>query len=49
LQREPLRLLLGVVDLREGVAELDAAGEVLEALDDRRIVVGRARERRQLD
>ena len=49
LEREPLRLLLRVVDLGERVAELDAAGEVLEALDDRRVVVGRARERRQLD
>ena len=34
LERKPLSLLLGVVDLRERVAELDAAGEVLEAFDE---------------
>ena len=49
LQREPRRLLLGVVQLAEGVAQLDPAGEELEALDHRRIVIGRARERRELD
>ena len=45
LHREPLRLLLRVVQLAERVAELHPADEVLEALDDRRVVVGRARER----
>ena len=34
LQREARRLLVGVVDLRVRVAELHAADEVLEALDD---------------
>ena len=46
---EALRLLLGVVDLRECIAELDTAGEVLEALHERRVVVRCPRERRQLD
>ena len=49
LHRKPRRLLLGVVQLAEGVAELHAADEVLEALDDLRVVVGHARERRELD
>ena len=34
---------------RERVAELHPAGEVLEPLGERRVVVGRPRERRQLD
>ena len=42
-------LLLRVVDLAERVAELHPAGEVLEALHERRVVVGRPRERRELD
>ena len=49
LHREPRRLLLGVVQLAEGVAELHPADVVLEALDDPSVVVGRARERRELD
>ena len=49
LLREALRLLVGVVDLGERVPELHAADEELEALDDRRVVVGRPRERRELD
>ena len=42
-------LLVGVGDLRVGVAELHAGREVLEPLGERRVVVGRAGERRQLD
>ena len=38
-----------VVDLGERVAELHPADEVLEALGQRRVVVGRPRERRELD
>ena len=49
LHREALRLLLGVVQLGERVAELHAADVVLEPLDDLRVVVGRPRERRELD
>ena len=46
---EPGRLLVGVVDLRERVAELHPADEVLEPLDDRRVVVRRAGEGRELE
>ena len=46
---EALLLRGGVVDLRERVAELHPAGEVLEALGQQRIVVGGARERGELD
>ena len=48
LHREPRRLLLGVVDLGEGVAELHPADVVLEPLDDA-LLVGGPRERRELD
>ena len=46
---EPLLLRRGVVDLRKRVPELHPAGEVFEPLGQRRVVVGRSRERRQLD
>ena len=46
---ESFCLLLRVVDLGEGISQLDTPGEVLESLDERRILVRRARERRQLD
>ena len=49
LHLEALRLLLAVVQLAERVRELHPADDVLEALDDRLVVVGGARERRQLD
>ena len=49
LHREPLPLLLGVVQLGERVPELHPADVELEPLRDRRVVVGRPRERRQLD
>ena len=42
-------LLVRVSDLRVGVAQLHARGEVLEALGQRGVVVLRPRERRQLD
>ena len=41
---EARRLLLGVVDLRERIPELDTPSEILESFDDRRVVVGRPRE-----
>ena len=46
---EAALLLVGVVDLRVRVAELHARGEVLEALGERLVLVGDARERRELD
>ncbi len=49
LHAEALGLIDGVVDLRERIAELHSADEVLEPLDDRRVLVGRAGERRELD
>ena len=45
LHLETLLLRGGVVDLGERVAELHPAGEVLEPLRQRRVVVGGARER----
>ena len=45
---EAALLLVGIVDLRVRVAELHAGGEVLEPLGDRLVVVGDARERREL-
>ena len=49
LAPKALPLLLGVVDLRERVPELHPADEILEALGQRLVVVGGARERRDLD
>ena len=49
LAPKALPLLLRVVDLRERVPELHPADEVLEALGQRLVVVGRARERGDLD
>ena len=49
LHGEPLRLFLAVVQLAERIRELHAAHDCLEALDERVVVVRRARERRQLD
>ena len=49
LEPEALGLLVRVVQLREGVSELHPAGEELEALDQPRVVVLRAREGRELE
>ena len=49
LHREALRLLLGVVELAEGVRDLHPAHDRLEALDERLVAVGRAGERGELD
>ena len=48
LRVEARRLVLGVVELGEAVGELAAGDEELEALGDRRVGVGGARERRDL-
>ena len=49
LHREPLRLLLAVVQLAERVRELHPGDDALEPLDERLVLVRRARERRELD